>query len=273
MVNAFRTYGAWRSLRSIDPAMAVEIEQLGYGAIWIGGSPPGDLHAVEDIIGATDEIPVVTGIVNMWRHDASEVAESYHRIEKRHPGRFWLGLGVGHRESVEEYRGPLQKIEQYLGVVDAAGVPSGRVVLAALGPRVLEIAAARTAGAHPYLTTPRHTAMARDVIGSGPLLAPEQKVTVDEDAERAREAGRTIVERYLRLVNYRNNLAREGWEESDLRGGGSNALVDALALHGSAETVVQGIRAHVDAGADHVCIQAIGADPVGEYRALAALLL
>ena len=273
MVKAFGTFGAWRSLRSIDPAMAVDIEKLGYGAIWIGGSPPGDLQAVEDIIDATSEIPVVTGIINMWRHDAAEVASSYRRIEKRHPGRFWLGVGVGHRESVEKYRSPLQKIDQYLDGLDAAGVPSERVVLAALGPRVLEIAAARTAGAHPYLTTPRHTYMARQVIGPGPLLAPEQKVTVDQDPERAREAGRSIVERYLRLVNYRNNLLREGWRESDLQSGGSNDLIDALALHGSAELVAQGIRAHAEAGADHVCIQTIGADPVGEYRALAPLLV
>lgn len=273
MINALGEYGVWRSLRSIDPTMAVEIEALGYGAIWIGGSPPGDLEAVEDIIDATDEIPVVTGIINMWRHDASEVAGSYHRIEERHPGRFWLGVGVGHHESVAQYRSPLQKIEQYLDGVDAAGVPSERVVLAALGPSVLDIAAKRTAGAHPYLTTPRHTAMARDVIGSGALLAPEQKVTVDENSQRARKAGRNIVERYLRLVNYRNNLLREGWEQSDLKGGGSDALVDALSLHGSAEIVAQGIRAHVDAGADHVCIQAIGADPVEEYRALATVLL
>lgn len=273
MGEGLGTYGVWRSLRSIVPAMAVEVEELGYGAIWIGGSPPGDLEAVEEILRATREIPVVTGIVNMWRHDAAELAASYHRIERHHPGRFWLGVGVGHRESVEQYRSPIAKVNHYLDGLDAAGVPQERIILAALGPRALRIAADRTAGPHPYLTTPRHTAMAREVIGSGPLLAPEQKATVDSNPARAREVGREIVKRYLRLVNYRNNLLREGWSPSDFDDGGSDQLVDALALHGSAEEVAEGIRGHVTAGADHVCIQAIGADPISEYRALADLLL
>lgn len=273
MVESLGTYGVWRFLRSIDQAMAIEIEELGYGAIWIGGSPPGDLEAIEEILEATREIPVVTGIVNMWRHDAAGLASSYHRIEDHHPGRFWLGVGVGHRESVEQYRSPIAKVNDYLDGLEGAGVPSQRVVLAALGPRALRIAADRTAGAHPYLTTPNHTALAREIMGPAPLLAPEQKVTVDSNPVRAREAGREIVRRYLRLVNYRNNLLREGWDRTDFEDGGSDELVDALALHGSAETVAEGIRAHVGSGADHVCIQAIGADPVGEYRALADLLL
>ncbi len=273
MVQELGTYGVWRSLRSIVPAMAIQIETLGYGAIWIGGSPPGDLRAVEEIIEATDEIPVVTGIVNMWRHEAAELAASYHRIEDRHPGRFWLGVGVGHRESVEQYQSPIAKINDYLDGLDRAGVPSQRMVLAALGPRVLRIAADRTAGAHPYLTTPRHTAMAREVVGSDTLLAPEHKVTVDQNRQRAREAGREIVSRYLRLVNYRNNLLREGWDQADFEDGGSDDLVDALALNGSAEKVAEGIQAHIASGADHVCVQAIGADPISEYEALADHLL
>lgn len=273
MVEELGTYGVWRSLRSIVPSMAIEIEKLGYGAIWIGGSPPGDLEAVEEILAATSEVPVITGIVNMWRHDVAELAGSYHRIEDRHPGRFWLGVGVGHRESVEQYRSPIEKITHYLDGLDAAGVPSQRIVLAALGPKALRVAADRTAGPHPYLTTPRHTARAREIIGAGPLLAPEQKATVDENRNRAREAGREIVSRYLRLVNYRNNLLREGWDQTAFEDGGSDELVDALALHGSAETVAEGIRAHVASGADHVCIQAIGADPIAEYQALAELLL
>ncbi len=267
------TFGVWRSLRSIDQAMAGEVEKMGYGAIWIGGSPPGDLHAVEEIITATDQIPVVTGIVNMWRQDASTVAKSFHRIEARHSGRFWLGVGVGHRESVDEYRTPMEKISEYLDGLEAAGVPSERLVLAALGPKALQVAADRTAGAHPYLTTPSHTAMARAVMSSGALLAPEQKVTIDDDPRRAREAGREIVRRYLRLVNYRNNLVREGWDPSDLTDGGSDELIDALSLHGSPESVANGVRAHLTAGADHVCLQAIGQNPLDEYRILAGLLL
>ncbi len=273
MVARLGTFGAWRSLRTLVPTMAVELERLGYGAIWIGGSPPGDLEAVEEIIDATEDIPVVTGIVNMWRQDAGDVADSYRRIERRHPDRFWLGVGVGHRESVEQYRSPIAKIDEYLDGLTAAGVPSERIVLAALGPVALRIAAIRTAGAHPYLTTPRHTAMARGVIGSGSLLAPEQKITIDDNPETARRTGREVVRRYLRLVNYRNNLLREGWNEEDLVDGGSDHLLDALALHGTPTEVAAGIRAHIAAGADHVCIQAIGADPIHEYRALAPLLL
>lgn len=266
-------FGVWRRVADIDPSMAREVEDLGYGAIWVGGSPSGDLERVEEIIAATERIPVVTGIVNMWREEAATVARSYQRVDARHPGRFLLGVGVGHPEATDEYRGPLEKIMSYLAELEDAGVPHEALVLAALGPRVLEIAAERTVGAHPYLTTPRHTRFAREVMGPGPLLAPEQKVILEEDGDRARTLGRKSVARYLRLVNYRNSLLREGWEEPDLDDGGSDALVDELVLHGGPEDVAAGIRAHLDAGADHVCIQAIGDNPLGEYREIGRVLL
>lgn len=265
-------FGVWKPLRAANPSMAQEIEAMGYEALWIGGSPPGDLEAIEAIIAATDQIPVVTGIVNMWREEARIVGESYLRIEERHPGRFLLGVGVGHPEATTEYQDPLEKIERYLDDLENAGVPRERLVLAALGPKVLEIASERTAGAHPYLTTPRHTRMARDVIGDDPLLAPEQKVILESDPEVARAEARMTVDRYLRLVNYRNNLLREGWDETDLQGDGSDALVDELVLHGDSQSVVDGITGHIEAGADHVCIQTLGADPIAEYRKLARAL-
>lgn len=238
------TYGVWKPLRAADPKMAAAVEAMGYGALWIGGSPPGDLVAIEEIIEGTKRIPVVTGIVNMWREEAEIVGKSYSRIAERHPDRFLLGVGVGHPESTSEYQSPLQKILEYLGRLEEAGVPNDRMVLAALGPKVLEIAAERTAGAHPYLTTPRHTRIAREVVGSDTLLAPEQKIILEADADSARAEARKTVDRYLNLVNYRNNLLREGWDESDLEHGGSDPLVDELVMHGDSQSVVTGIEGH-----------------------------
>ena len=248
------------------------MERLGFGALWLGGSPSGDLRSIEKLLDATDSIPIATGIVNMWHDAANTVANSYHRVSERHPGRFLLGVGIGHPEATSEYRHPFTTILDYLSHLDAAGVPKENLVLAALGPKVLAAAAERTRGAHPYLTTPRHTRLARRVIGNGPLLAPEQTVVVESDQELAREIGRDMVGRYLRLVNYRNNLLREGWTEPDLGGGGSDQLVDELVLAGTPHKIVQGLSRHLTAGADHVSIQTLGPDPVDGYRALAEVL-
>jgi len=267
------TFGVWMASPPLTPQLASEIEALGYGAIWIGGSPPGDLEIVEAVLDATERICVATGIVNMWKDDAATVAASYHRIEARHPGRFVLGVGIGHPEATPEYRTPYEKSVEYLDRLDEAAVPVERRVLAALGPRMLRLAAGRSVGAHPYLTTPRHTAHAREILGAGPLLAPEQKVVVDTDAERARAIGRPVVRNpYLRLVNYRTNLLREGWTEDDLSGEGSDRLIDALALHGDAATIARGIRAHLEAGADHVAIQPLGEDRLSSLRTLGRVL-
>jgi probable F420-dependent oxidoreductase len=265
-------YGIWQRVTDVDPDTAQEVEGLGYGAIWIGGSPGGELREVEDILAKTESIPVATGIVNMWRDDAATIAAAYHRINERFPGRFLLGVGIGHPEATSEYERPYDAIVDYLDDLDDAAVPREHLVLAALGPRVLRVSADRTAGAHPYLTTPRHTAWARDVLGEGPLLAPEQTVVLGHD-EEAHEIGKRFVTRYLRLVNYRNNLLREGWSDSDLAEGGSDRLVSELVLSGDAETVARGIRGHTEAGADHVCIQDIGPDPMASFRALASELI
>ncbi|HEX6221474.1 MAG TPA: LLM class flavin-dependent oxidoreductase, partial [Acidimicrobiia bacterium] len=161
-------FGIWQRASDVTPETASEAERLGFGALWIGGSPPGDLQVVESALGATGSLPVATGIVNMWRDDAATVAASYHRINERFPNRFVLGVGIGHPEATSEYRKPYDTILSYLDQLDDAGVPQDHVCLAALGPRVLQVSARRTAGAHPYLTTHRHTTFAREVMGAGP---------------------------------------------------------------------------------------------------------
>lgn len=263
--------GVWRRAAEITPDLALAVEKMGYGAIWVGGSPAGHLEDVERLLEATERIPLASGIVNMWREDPDKVAASYHRLQERHPNRFLLGLGIGHPEATREYRKPYDTMVEYLARMDSAGVPKEHLVLAALGPRALKLAAERTAGAHPYLTTPSHTRFAREVMGEGPLLAPEHKVVLDPGLFE--ELARPNVIRYLGLVNYRNNLLREGWSEDDLADGGSDRLVDALVLNGSASVVAAGIRAHLEAGADHVCVQVLGDDPTDAYLTLAGLLL
>jgi probable F420-dependent oxidoreductase len=273
MRSEIGAFGVWRMASAVTPELAEQVEALGFGAIWLGGSPRGDLEVVERLLDATDRIVVATGIVNMWRDEAPIVGESYQRIAARHPGRFLLGVGIGHREAIEQYRRPLDKMVDYLDQLDDAGVPREDLVLAALGPRALALAAERTRGAHPYLTTPRHTEYARGVMGAGPLLAPEHKVILDVDPARARAAGRYVVARYLDRVNYRNNLLREGWSEADFADGGSDGLVDALVLHGTVEYVAAGLAAHIEAGADHLAVQVLGDDPLEAYRELAEALL
>ena len=265
--------GIWQHESVFTPDLARELEELGYGAIWLGGSPDGDLVKAEELLDATKTIKVATGIVNIWKDDAATVAESYKRIEAKHPGRFLLGIGAGHREHTAEFKKPYAALVEYLDALDAAGVPVEGRVLAALGPKVIKLAGDRTAGAHPYLMTPEHTRQAREILGDGPLLAPEQKVVLEADPAKAREIGRPGVKFYLSLVNYTNSLRKLGFTDEDLAGEGSDKLIDALAVHGDAETVARGVTAHLEAGADHVNIQVLNQDPLPVYRALAAILL
>lgn len=268
-------YGVWRARGGLSPELAREIEALGYGAIWIGGSPRGDLKIAEGLLAATERIVVATGIVNMWTTPAAEVGPSYHRLEAAYPGRFLLGVGIGHPEAIKEYRSPFQTMVEYLDALDAEKVPRERVVLAALGPKALRLAADHSLGTHPYLTTPDHTRSARELLGPGPLIAPEQKVVLDTDPERARSIGRPVVAQpYLGLRNYTSNLLRHGWTEADIADGGSDALIDALAVHGDAATVAAGLTAHLDAGADHVCAHVLPmeADPLPALREIAEAL-
>jgi probable F420-dependent oxidoreductase len=266
-------YGIWKRATDTTPELARDTEELGFGSLWVGGSPSGDLGVVEDAIVATDSIGVATGIVNMWRDDAATVAASFHRIEERHPGRFLLGVGIGHPEATSEYRKPYETMVTYLDELSAAEVPREQMILAALGPRALRLAADRTVGSHPYFTTPRHTAMAREIVGDQAVLAVCQTVVVDSDRDRGRGLARAFAARYLGLVNYRNSLLREGWAREDLDDGGSAALIDEVVLTGDAELVASGIRAHIEAGADNVNIQVLGDDPKTSYRVLAGELL
>ena len=251
-------YGVFGHSSILTPQRARAFESLGYGTVWQGGSPPADLAHAEAMLDATTTLKVATGIVNVWTADAAAVARSYHRIEAKHPGRFLLGIGVGHPEAHSEYRSPYQTLVDYLDVLDAEGVPEDRRVLAALGPRVLKLAAARTAGAHPYLVTPEHTRQAREILGPGKLLAPEQRVVLEADGAKARAIGRpSVVKPYLGLTNYTSNLQRLGFSEQDMAGEGSDRLIDALVVSGDDATIARRFEEHFQAGADHVAVQLI----------------
>lgn len=251
-------FGVWLPTRSITPEFAAEIEALGYGAIWVGGSPNADLAWVDPALAQTTSLQLATGIVNIWSAPAPAVAESYARIESAHPGRFLLGVGVGHRERTEEYIKPYDALVNYLDALDAAMVPTSRRVLAALGPRVLQLAAERSAGAHPYLTTPEHTAKAREQLGKSVFLAPEHKVVLTTDAAEARAIGRQTADRYLGLSNYVNNWLRLGFTQDDVRKPGSDKLIDAVVAHGTPEDIARRLGEHCEAGADHVAVQVLG---------------
>lgn len=269
--NGLGRFGVWRFYRGFTPEEAAELEKLGYSALWLGGSPPADLPVVESLLEATDTLRVGTSIVNIWTVPAKDVAESFHRIEQRFPGRFLLGVGVGHPEANAPYRKPYDALVEYLDELDAAGVPKNSRALAALGPRVLELSRDRSAGALPYLAPPEHTAKAREVVGSA-LLVAEQKLVLDDDPERAREVGRQAVHMYLGLRNYLTNLRRFGFTEEDLAKPGSDRLIDILAVHGTPEQIAARLIAHLDAGADHIALQPLGDDYLGALRTLAPLL-
>jgi probable F420-dependent oxidoreductase len=243
--------------RGVTPEQAKEIEALGYGAVWVGGSPPAELEWVEPILDKTTTLQVATGIVNIWTAPADAVAESFHRIDNVYPGRFLLGIGVGHPEAHAEYRKPYEALTQYLDRLDQHGVPANRRVVAALGPRVLKLSAQRSAGAHPYLTTPEHTAQARELIGPSAFLAPEHKVVLTTDADQAREVGRKALDIYFNLANYRNSWKRLGFSDDDITRPGSNRLVDALVAYGTPDAIAARLTEHLDAGADHVAVQVL----------------
>lgn len=243
--------------RGATPQQAAEIEALGYGAIWVGGSPPAELDWVEPLLGATERLKVATGIVNIWTAAAGPVAESFHRINTAYPGRFLLGIGVGHPEAITEYKKPIDALNEYLDKLDEYGVPKEHRVVAALGPQVLKLSARRSAGAHPYLTTPEHTAEARELIGPDAFLAPEHKAILTTDADKARAVGRQALELYLNLNNYLNSWKRLGFTDSDIAKPGSDRLVDAVVAYGTIDAIAARLKQHLDAGADHVPVQVL----------------
>jgi probable F420-dependent oxidoreductase len=273
--------GAWFNPRYDDAArteFVIQAEELGYPTAWLGGGRASisDLSLVERVLDETATITVATAIVNMWTNDPADIAESYQRIAARHGDRFLLGIGIGHPESITTYRQPYATMVDYLDQLDAGGVPRDRRILAALGPRPLRLAADRTLGTHPYLVVPDHTREARQLLGPDVAIAPEHKVVVETDADIARSIGRPFVaDPYLRLQNYTNNLRRYGYTDDDINHGGSDRLIDALVLHGTIDAIATGLRAHLDAGADHVAIQVLtaGNDPMPGYQQLAQTLL
>ncbi|MDT0392244.1 LLM class F420-dependent oxidoreductase [Streptomyces dubilierae] len=282
--EAVGRYGIWSvGLRSEDPdrrgelaEAAAELEELGFGAVWLGGSSSA-AHAVP-LIEATSTLTVGTSIQSIWQHEPDASGAAFAELESAHPGRFVLGLGVSHARLAEQYRRPYSALVSYLDGLDAAGVPADRRVLAALGPKSLRLTRDRAAGTIPYLVTPEHTAHAREVLGEGPLLAPELAVVPETDPVRARALAREFLEFYLSLPNYTNNFLRHGFTEEDLKDGGSDRLVDALFAWGDETAVRARIDAFFEAGADHVALQVIDGEPRDAlprktWRDLAALLL
>jgi probable F420-dependent oxidoreductase len=244
----------------VSPEVASELERLEYSTIWLGFSPAAELDVVDPLLDATERLIVGTSIVNVWTAPAKTVAESFRRIEAKYPGRFVLGIGAGHRENNADYRRPYEALVEYLDELDQGGVPVERRALAALGPRMLDLARTRTAGALPYLITPDYTRKARVRLGPEALLVAEQKIVLDDNPERARVVGCGRVGPYLRLSNYVANLRRIGFDSDDLAFPGSDRLIDALALHGDRDAVAAGLRAHLEAGANQVALQVLSAD-------------
>jgi probable F420-dependent oxidoreductase len=282
-MNSLGRYGLWISGRSwpANPAeiarTAAEIEELGFRSLWIGGSPADELELPEAILAATSQLIVGTSIVDIWRSDPTVLTASFARLEDAYPGRFLLGLGMGHAPSTEatgqKYVRPLTKLRSFLEQLPA--VPEERRLLAALGPKALELASTAAAGALPYLVPPAHTVDARRILGPDRLLIPEHKIFLGDDPVEARAAGRRGTAYYLKLPNYTNNLLRYGLTDDDFAGEGSDRWVDTLVAWGDDAAVRARVDEHFDAGADSVALQVLGASPVPmpEIRAAAKVFL
>jgi probable F420-dependent oxidoreductase len=285
-MDDFGRYGIWvsRQLWPSDPnaiaSAAAELESLGYGSVWIGGSPPDDLALVEAVLAATGSLVVGTSIVDIWRSDSALLAASHARLSALFPGRFYLGVGSGHAPTAEslgqKYVKPLSKLRAFL-TEGLSSVPAQERMIAALGPKALATARELTAGALPYLMPPEHTADAREIVGPERLLIPEQKIFLGTDPEVARQVARRIVKPYLSLPNYTTTLRRYGMTDDDLAGEGSDRLIDSAVVWGDAAAVRKGVDAHLEAGADHIAVQVLSADPSphlprDEWRRLADAL-
>lgn len=282
--------GIWSSELRTDTtadagAAAAAVEEMGYGTLWIPGGAGGPiLERVEEALATTSRIVVATGILNVWGHEPDEVRAGWTRIEERHPGRFMLAIGIGHRRLVDQdapgrYRKPLETMTRFLDGLDAGTdpVPPDRRMIAALGPTMLELARERTAGSHSYFVPTAHTAMARAALGPDLLLAPELSVTLQSDREADLRAAHEFMELYLTLQNYTNTLRRLGFDEPDLSGQGSERLADAVVAGGGLEGIKRAVAAHHHAGADHVCLQVVprtsDEPPLAAWRELAAATL
>jgi len=268
--------GIWQSRSKGEPAVIVgALEDLGYGALWLGGSPSVEQARVYVEAGTT--LPVITGILNVWQHDPADVAPAHAQLTREHPDRFLLGIGIGHPEATSDYTRPLKTMREFFDGLDAAEtpVPKDQRLAAALGPKMLDLSKERSLGTHPYFIDVEHTRFARERLGPDALVAPEVAVVVEADPETARRHAREYAKLYLGLTNYTNNLLKFGYTERDIENGGSDRLIDAVIPHGSPERVAEAIRAHLEAGADHVCLQPLGhgPEPLDDFRALAQVLL
>ena len=262
--------GIWMP-KQFGPEAVGTMEALGYGTLWLGSSP--SVQEAVPFLEGSSAMTIATGILNIWQHDPADVAAAHAEVRAAHPDRFLLGIGVGHPEATSDYKRPLTSMRAFCDGL--ASVPRDELVLAALGPKMLDLAGERSLGTHPYFTTPDHTRFARDRLGPDALVAPEVAVVVEPDAETARAIARRYAKLYLGLVNYTQNLLNFGFTEADIADGGSDRLIDAVIPHGTPDQVAAALGEHFDAGADHVCVQPLGhgKPPVDDYRALAAVLL
>ncbi len=271
--------GVWTSYRPFGAERAGEaaaiVEQLGYGAWWVGGSPK--VPDLRPILEATSTLVAATGILNVWSNDPAEAAAEDAALRAEFPGRFMLGIGIGHPEATSDYRRPLTAMRDFLDGLDASPTPppAGERCLAALGPKMLDLAKERTAGTHSYFVTAEHTRLARERLGPDALVAPEVACVVDTDPERARAVARGYAKLYLGLTNYTRRLLDVGFTEGDLAEGGSDRLIEAVIPHGSADQIAEAVQAHFDVGASHVCLQPLGEQgiPSGSWTALAKALI
>ena len=270
--------GIWTSYRAIGEENAGEaarlVEDLGYGAFWLGGSPR--LVTVRPLLAATEHLTVATGIVNVWQHEPATLAAEYAALADDFSGRLLVGIGIGHPEATSDYSRPLSTMRAFLDGLDGAdpSLPRDERILAALRPKMLGLARERARGAHSYFVPVEHTRAARKLLGDDAVLAPELACVLDPDPVRGQSVARKYAASYLRLRNYTSNLLAFGFTEHDIADGGSDRLIDAIVPHGTAEEIVPVVRAHLDAGANHVCLQAAGVDgiPREEWSALASAL-
>jgi probable F420-dependent oxidoreductase len=272
--------GIWsHHLRWDEPAAAAdevgELESLGYSAAWIPDVGGDVLGALDRLLESTSTMTIATGVLNIWMHPATEVGAWWVGLPETSRARVLLGLGVSHAPLIgDTWRRPLEAMQAYLDDLDAAGLPSGARCLAALGPRMLDMARARSAGAHPYNVTVEHTARAREALGPEALLAPEVPVVLEADGERARAIARQGLEMYRALPNYTNNWRRLGYTDDEIDSL-SDRLVDDLVAWGDADSIAARIAEHRLAGADHVALQVLSATretPRDQWRALAAVV-
>jgi probable F420-dependent oxidoreductase len=271
-------YGAWASYRAIREenagAAAAAAEAAGLGTFWLGGSPR--LAQVRPLLEGSEALVIATSVVNIWSYDAADLAREYSELEADFPGRVCVGIGVGHPEATSDYKRPLTALEGFLDGVDAAAatIPVERRIIAALGPKMLAMSACRSLGTIPYFSSVDHTRASRAAVGPEALVIPEVAYVLDEDVERARATARRYAKMYLGLRNYTNALLEHGFDQADIEDGGSDRLIDHVIPHGSAADVAATVRAHREAGADHVALQALGADdvPGAEWAELAAAL-